>query len=462
MKYELQLYSPHAAQLAFHQSNARYRVAAWGRQSGKSTACGNELLKRAWENPNTKYWFVSPTHEQAKLQYRRTIGMLSPCWSILKKKNQTELRVKLINDSEITFKSGEVSHNLRGATLHGVVIDEVRQQPSDLWVQVLRPMLTTTKGWAAFVSTPNGFDFFYDLYQNCLEDPLKKWEYFHAPSTCNPLFTQEEYDQSKRDMSESEFAQEILAEFRDLTRGSAYLSFSQLNQSSVSPLVSLPTHTPLVSGASPESVSTLANPFLPIHLSCDFNVNHMGWVMSQFRHGIGHYAFDEIWITQKTNTNECISVFIDKFRSYEKELGSWRADPQVLLMGDSTGNANKTSAAGETDWRIIENALKKAGISYRNMNSSLNPTVKDRVNTVNTRLKSADGTVQAWLHPKRCRHLLKDLQRVTWKANGQGAILDQTTDPERTHLSDAWGYDICITNPISSVKDVGSLRVIRR
>ena len=193
----LKLYKPHDAQLRFHNSTARYRVASFGRQSGKSTACINELVKKAWENPSTRYWYMSPTFQQALQQYRRCIGMLMSCPGVMSKKNQTELRIKFINQSEIVFKSGEVLDNLRGETLHGVVIDEVRDQPSDLWPMVIRPMLTTTKGWACFVSTPNGFDSFYDFYQRQLIDP--NWQSFHAPSTCNPLFTIEELKAAKNE-----------------------------------------------------------------------------------------------------------------------------------------------------------------------------------------------------------------------------------------------------------------------
>ena len=233
MKAVLKLYTPHEVQRKFHNSKARYRVASLGRQSGKSTMCLNELVKRAWETPKTNYWFISPTYDQAKLQFNRMVEMLSPCAEIMTKQNATELLVRLINNSEIRFKSGEVGERLRGATLHGVVIDEVRDQPKDLWQMLIRPMLTTTKGWASFVSTPNGYDSFYDLAQRAGVDP--EWELFTSPSSCNPLFTQHEYDAAKAEMSEAFFAQEILAEFRDLHAGSAYINFSDANLLAKSP-----------------------------------------------------------------------------------------------------------------------------------------------------------------------------------------------------------------------------------
>lgn len=424
-------------QMRFHNSKARFRVASWGRQSGKSTACLNELLKKAWENPGTMYWFLSPTFDQAKSQYRRLVGMLSPCWETLKKKNQSELRIKFENDSEIVFKSGETFHNLRGATLHGVVVDEVRDQPEELWTQVLRPMLATTGGWAAFVSTPSGFDYFYDLFERGNSDP-ENWETFKAPSTCNPLFTQEEYEQAKKEMSEPEFDQEINANFRDLQKGKAYYAFSEQNI--------LEEH--------PFAGGNYCNPYLPVELYMDFNVHHMGWTLAQFRNGGGHYFFDEIYGYE--NTHAAAEEFVHRF----KQLGVV-ANPGVILVGDASGKANKTSAAGQTDYTIIHEALNRAGIKFEDRTPDSNPHVKDRVMTMNTRFKNGEGKASIWVNP-RCKNLIKDFQRVTWKDSTGSAILDQVRDRSLTHLSDGAGYGVYVRNPISLEGGVGTLRMVRR
>jgi hypothetical protein len=254
-------------QKALHESKHRFRVGAWGRQSGKSTWAVNEITYKAINNPNTKYWFVSPTYDQAKIQYRRITGALWNIWPHIGiKQNMSELRMKFLNNSEIVFKSGDNYDNLRGESLDGVIIDEVRDQHPDLWPLVIRPMLTTTQGWAAFISTPRGFDQFYDLANRANADTSGLWKTFTAPSTCNPSFTQSEFETLKGQMSEAEFAQEILAEFRDLTAGKAYLSYGQHNHAIVSPFAAQ---------GLPQS------PWLPFIVSCDFNVNPMAWNIGQ-------------------------------------------------------------------------------------------------------------------------------------------------------------------------------------
>lgn len=439
MKANLRLYSPHSKQLEFHNSKARYRVASWGRQSGKSTACLNELVKKAWENPGTTYWFISPTYDQARGQYRRLTQMLLSCPNALIKTNQTELRVKLINQSEIVFKSGEVGENLRGATLHGVVIDEVRDQPADLWPMLIRPMLTTTKGWAAFVSTPAGYDYFFDLAERAKVDP--DWQFFAAPSTCNPLFTEDEYNAARREMSESFFAQEILAEFRDLHSGSAYVNFGDHNLRNDSPFARVMGRGQLYSE------------FLPLVVALDFNLSPAIALIGQERAG-DFYFHDEVYV-ERSHTQEIALELVKRIKDH-KLVG----DQKVIIVGDATGKAGQRAAMGRSDYSIIQEIFTQAGINWENRTPDSNPEVRDRVNVVNSKLKSADGAPHIFLHPERCKMLKKDLQRVSWK-KGLSGVLDQKSDPTLTHLSDAMGYAVCALSKLWQ-PSVGGLRVIRR
>lgn len=438
----LELYSPHRVQQEFHEATERYRVASWGRQSGKSTACLNDLLKRAWENPGTCYWFLSPTSAQALIQYRRLVGMLSPCWNILLKKNQTERRVKLVNYSQIVFQSGEVLHNLRGETLNGAVIDEVRQQHPDLWIQVVKPMLSTTRGWCAFVSTPSGMDNFYDLYQRGLMQE-KNWRSFQAPSTCNPLFTQEEYEENQGLMSEDVFAQEIGAEFREIGVGKAYKSHGQHNMCFENPFA--------VRGYD-------WSPYLPIIVGLDFNVGLMVWEMCQ-KKGNEFYFGDEIAV-ENTDTEQCATVLTQRIKDFYDLLGPGRLIPPVILVGDASGNARKTSAVGQTDYKIIKRVLSENGIPFEDRTPTENPFVKDRINCMNGALKASDGTINLRYHPVRCKYLKRDFERVKWKTGADGAIIDKS-DPLATHASDAAGYPVTLMSEIFKSKP-GIMRVINR
>jgi len=432
----LRLYTPHPKQLECHRAAdiSRFLVIAFGRQSGKSTWANNHILRRAWERPGV-YWYLASRYDSAETQYRRAKHALTRSGAITRH-HDTKLELCLRSGSAIRYQSGKVLHDLRGDTLHGVVVDEMRQQHRDLWSQVLNPMLATTGGWAAIVSTPNGYDHFYDLAQRARTGE-EGWAYFNAPSTCNPRFTQAEFDRSRREMSQAEFRQEILAEFVNLTQGSAY-TFTQ----------------DLITDRHPFNIyGGDVHPHLAVHLYCDFNVRPLSWVIAQYHPVFGHYCLDEIFLTQRTNTEEGAREFVERYR----RLGTTAS---VRIVGDATGKSLKTSASGETDYSILFQVLRDAGIAHENLTPDANPGVKDRVNAVNARLKPADGKPRIRIHP-RCKNLIRDLERVVWK-EGASAILDQKTDPLLTHLSDALGYGVMVFDPIQGVAEVGSLRVLSR
>lgn len=438
----LKLYSPHLKQLAMHQSQSRFLVGSWGRQSGKSTGALNQLVKAAWLRPNTRYWFVSPTFPQARVMYRRLVGMLWKCREVMVKKNQTELRVKLINGSEIRFVSGEVFDNLRGESLHGAVIDEVRDQHPDLWPLVIRPMLTTTRGWCWFISTPNGYDHFYDMAQLAGKDP--DWGFLAAPSTANPLFTQDEFEAAKRSMSEAQFAQEILAEFRDITSGKAYVSFGEHNYAT-----SCPFHA--------------GRPWSPYHstvVGMDFNLTPMCWAMGQVA-AEKWWWFDEIRIegyTKRPVNEEAAILLRDKVLLMKSQ--GYRAEPNLVLCGDATGKATQRTS-NQSDFDIVKVILKEAGITFRDETPESNPSVKDRVNSVNVKCRDASGNIDLHINPQTCPHSCKDLDRVVWKKTGD-YILDPGPKKQLTHSSDAIGYPIHRITPPKKIRAVGHARIVQR
>lgn len=437
----LELYSPHPGQLQMHQSQKRYRLGAWGRQSGKSTFANNELAKHGWETDSKNYWFISPTFSQAKVQYRRMVSALFDSPQTMLKKNQTEHRIKLLSQSSISYKSGESFDSLRGETLAGAIIDEVRDQSKDLWPMVVRPMLSTTKGWGAFIGTPNGYDHFYDMYCYAKEHP-EDWDVFQHPSTINPLFTLEEYEAARNSMSEKQFKQEILAEFLDLTAGKAYWAFSELNVSTTPPW----NHDP----------ETKIHQSMPLVLGLDFNLNPMSWIIGQYNN-VRHHFFKELYL-ENSNTQEASAALFQLLEGYRSK-GVLRAEPQLIIVGDATGKSGQRAAAGQSDYDILLGMLRQKGFTYDNRTPNDNPLVKDRINTVNAKCRSADGEVFLTIDPIGCPKLINDMHRVVWK--DQSNILDKTRDTSLTHMSDAMGYPIHRLSPIKAIKDVGELLVVQ-
>lgn len=383
--------------------------------------------------PEGIYWYVLQTYSAAQVAFRRYKRQAASLFA--EKPNETELRCTLINGANVFFKSGDSYENLRVETLDGAIIDEVRQQQPDLWTKVIRPMLARHNGWCDFYSTPNGFDHFYELSEFA-QAHEGEWAFFQAPSTEAPWWTVQEVQSARASMSEDEFAQEILAEFRESGKGKVYLNHGLHNQRSDNPFVQ---SGPMVKWS----------PYLPIIVGLDFNVGLMCWSLLQARNG-DFYVGQEIAVPN-TNTEQCAMVLIEHVKDHK---------PGIVLIGDASGKSNKTSASGNTDYSILMKMLKAAKINVKNKTPESNPHVKDRVNMVNSRLKSADGSVHFWYNPKTCPRLKKDFERVTWKENAQGALFDKA-DPLLTHMSDSIGYPVAVLSPEWRVSP-GGIHVINR
>jgi hypothetical protein len=442
MKISLKLRSRTPAQKRLTDSLKRFIVACFGRQSGKTTYGIDKMIWKPLKGrPNGIYWYILQTHSAAEIAFNRCLNELRKSPKLLGgKPNHSEKRIPLINGAQVFFKSGENYEDLRAETLDGCIIDEYRQQHKDLWPMVIRPMLSRRKGWCDFLSTPNGFDHFYDLaeYAKCNPD---EWDFYHAPSSEAWWWTEEEIESAKSSMTEAEFAQEILAEFRNIHTGKVYSSEGEWNRRLTSPFC---------------NDGGLVSKFLPVTVGLDFNVNPMAWSMGQFK-GPVSYWFDEVHLTN-TNTMEAATELGNKLLDLKKS-GLLNASPNVRLCGDASGESRNTKAT-ESDYTIICKELDRLKITWTNDTEKSNPPVKERVNTVNARLKSADGSVTLFYNPIKCPHLKRDFDRVSWKDGS--SMLDQTTDKSLTHASDGVGYSICKYAPLELFGSVGGLTVVKR
>lgn len=213
-KVKINLYQPHQNQLTVINHPARFKVLTCGRRFGKTTLAINELVYHALLKPNSDYWYVAPTYRQAK----------EIAWRMLKKlyytlpeelqqgTNESELWVEVGNKSRISLKGADNEDSLRGSALDAIIIDEVDSVVSwsALWNEVLSPSLVDRKGWAWFIGTPKGYSNLYHLSSK--QDP--DYQAFHFTSYDNPHIDPEELDKERQRLTDDEFAQEYLADFR--------------------------------------------------------------------------------------------------------------------------------------------------------------------------------------------------------------------------------------------------------
>ena len=214
-------------QLTVAKDPHRFRVVCAGRRSGKSVLSRLIVLKWALENVGN-YWIVSPSYRQAKMIHWNEIRKEIPReW--VEKTNDTELSITLKNGSIIELKGAENPDALRGVKLRGLVIDEIAsiRNWDWLWSEVLRPTLTDYEAPTLFISTPKGYNHFFELYNLGNQGDgmflYKSWRY---TSYDNPYIPKEEIDNARKELTEDTFAQEYMADFRKYT-GLVYKEFQR-------------------------------------------------------------------------------------------------------------------------------------------------------------------------------------------------------------------------------------------
>ena len=164
------------AQGEVFNSEKRFRVLVAGRRFGKSYLSCIELLRGAINRPGEVYFYCAPTYRMAKdIAWKELKRLVPKVW--IKAKNETDLRLDLINGSSIELKGTENAMALRGRSLAGVVLDEAAFMDRDVWAEVNRPALADKQGWALFISTPDGTaSWFYDMWCFCGEQEWDDWQ----------------------------------------------------------------------------------------------------------------------------------------------------------------------------------------------------------------------------------------------------------------------------------------------
>lgn len=213
------------------QSNCRYKMLNWGRRSGKSTVLTYEAFITLYTIDNALVSYYAPTASDA----RDIIwGMLQETFGkAIVKTNEVLLEMTIKNKfggtSTLRLAGWEAVKNRdkgRGVENDLVILDECAFYPEflDKFEKVIEPTLLTSKGRLIMASTPNGFNYFYDLYNKNIND--EDWFVSHATSYDNPFNDPEELAKLKKNKDQDVFAQEYMADFRKV-QGLVYKDFER-------------------------------------------------------------------------------------------------------------------------------------------------------------------------------------------------------------------------------------------
>jgi hypothetical protein len=399
-------YAALPSQQAFHDLKERFKGFSGPIGSGKSQALCQEAIRLSYLNPGLTGLIGAPTYPMLRDATQAALFQILDANEIRYEHNKGENTVVLRDcRSKILFRPVEEFERLRGTNLAWFGIDELTYTQEESWLRLegrLRePKATRLCGFAVW--TPKGYDW---VYRRFIVSPAKGYKAILAGANENRFLLEkipDFYERLKSSYDQKFYEQEVLGMYLNLDGGRVYCSFDRN------------VHV------QPQKV----DPRRPLLWALDFNVDPMSSVVAQ-RDGTVTRVIGEIFLRHSTTQDACEEFL----RRYPNHAAG------VIVYGDASGSHEQTT--GASDYGIVREMLRTHGyakVEYRV--PAANPNVRERINLVNSRLRSAAGIVGLLVDGK-CRELIRDFEEVSYKQDSGG--IDKDRDRMRTHLSDALGY----------------------
>jgi hypothetical protein len=157
-------------------------AACWPRRFGKDLTMVHQTVKQMFKRPGM-YFHMLPNHKQARKVIwdgfdnsgQKIIDHAMPK-AIREDTNKTEMKITLRNGAIWQLVGSDYYDSLVGANPFGIVMSEAALSDPRAW-SIFRPILAGNGGWAAFISTPRGYNQFHDLIKLAKATP--SWFYSH-------------------------------------------------------------------------------------------------------------------------------------------------------------------------------------------------------------------------------------------------------------------------------------------
>ena len=406
----------------FVEQSCRYAVVCASRGFGKSYLAATtailavqELMQLGPEVPNKNVAIIAPTYSQCVDIYFPLLAYQFGLADYADKHSAHSGTFWFPNDVVLKLWSYEASERMRGSGQYFVVCDEVtswRGAGSTLkesWESVVQPCITTrwsrqnservgaaSPGRALIISTPQGHDTFYDMYNNQERDP--EWKSYHFTYHHSPYLDPVEIEKTKHTIDALKFQREYEASFED-SGNTVFYNFKRANN----------VRNDLEYFKKDEDV----------HIAIDFNVNIMASIVFAVRGGQMH-ILDEFQGNADTET--LAKAIVKKYPGHK-----------IITYPDPSGRARKSSAAvGRTDFSILKS------FGFATIARSKAPPMADSVQAVNRMLLTADGANHLYVHP-RCKGTIQSIERTAWTENSPDIMrIDKSAGVE--HFSDSLRY----------------------
>jgi hypothetical protein len=308
----------------------------------------------------------------------------------------------------IWLLSAENYEKSAGMTLSWFGIDEVDTMSMDVaknsW-NMMTSRLTKGEVIQGFcTSTPEGFNFLYYFFE---ENKGTDRRLIRASTYSNPFIDEIYFENLKKTHTEQQLEAYLHGHFVNMKSGNIYYSFNRNMH-----------ETDLTIDHFEDNI---------ILIGQDFNVGNCASVVCVVSKEI-LYIVDEI--VGGLNTENVIDIIKERYPN--------RA---IYVYPDSSGK-NGSTRTSYSDVAL----LKQAG--FKVLYPTKNPPIKDRIASVNAKLKSADGKVMLKINTSKCKNMTKTLEQQGY-VNG---LPDKASGLD--HLADALGYLIHYNWPVNSKSSV--------
>jgi hypothetical protein len=175
-------------------------VAVIPRRNGKDLVCWNACIAKAMQRKGL-YFYMAPYYNQVRQIIwegsdgagRKFLDYIPR--ELIKTKTKLDMRIELVNGSQIKLNGSDNIDSIMGTNPVGVVFTEFSLHKPESW-DYIRPILAENGGWAIFNGTPRGLNHLYKLFEDARRDPSWFCQYLTRDDTEIP--TLEAIEQDRR------------------------------------------------------------------------------------------------------------------------------------------------------------------------------------------------------------------------------------------------------------------------
>jgi len=399
----------HRGQWEVSQSPAQFRFVLCGRGWGKDHLAISATLEAVTgprARPGFLAGYIGPSHQQVRAIAWERFKSVIPRKYLRRKPHETNLEFEFKWGPILRLAGSDRPDSLRGPDIHNLVITEFAFCKKELW-KALRPGLRTRHDRAMIITTPDGPNHCYELWNRTQGDPA--WAHWQKATWDRPDHDRATVEEGRRTLARAAFDQEFGAKFEALV-GAIYGDFS-LEANVLKKEIELPRNT-------------------EIYVGQDYNAGLYSAV-------IGFELDDDLYITDELITRGSPLRHIAALQKFfEDRRIDWRRD--VTIFADSSGEYNVTGAGKGAK---ADNVLMRSH-GFHTSHDGQNPRVIDRVHGLQAQILNAEEERHLFVN-ERCREFIDCMLTQVWGKQGS-----PDKKKGKDHLPDAAGYFVWGLRPL--------------